>query len=51
VFIQEGWLKDRLGNQRGGIEWEPIKILLEGRTRPMSQIRNQGFPHEFAKVA
>jgi hypothetical protein len=21
-------LKDRLGNQRGGSEWEPIKILL-----------------------
>jgi hypothetical protein len=28
-----GWygkLKDRLGDQRGGSEWEPIKILLEG---------------------
>jgi hypothetical protein len=25
------WLKDRLGDQRGGggSEWEPIKILLE----------------------
>jgi hypothetical protein len=23
-------LKDRLGNQRGGSEWEPIKILLKG---------------------
>jgi hypothetical protein len=23
-------LKDRLGNQRGGSEWEPIKIFLEG---------------------
>jgi hypothetical protein len=23
-------LKDRLGDQRGGSEWEPIKILLEG---------------------
>jgi hypothetical protein len=23
-------LKDRLGEQRGGSEWEPIKILLEG---------------------
>jgi hypothetical protein len=22
-------LKDRLGHQRGGSEWEPIKILLE----------------------
>jgi hypothetical protein len=25
-----GQLKDRLGYQRGGSEWEPIKILLEG---------------------
>jgi hypothetical protein len=23
-------LKDRLGDQSGGSEWEPIKILLEG---------------------
>jgi hypothetical protein len=23
-------VKDRLGDQRGGSEWEPIKILLEG---------------------
>jgi hypothetical protein len=23
-------LKDRKGDQRGGSEWEPIKILLEG---------------------
>jgi hypothetical protein len=23
-------LKDRLGDQRGGSEWEPIKILLKG---------------------
>jgi hypothetical protein len=23
-------LKDRLGDQRGGSEWEPIRILLEG---------------------
>jgi hypothetical protein len=23
-------LKDRKANQRGGSEWEPIKILLEG---------------------
>jgi hypothetical protein len=23
-------LEDRLGNQRGGSEWEPIKIILEG---------------------
>jgi hypothetical protein len=23
-------LKDRLGDQRGGSEWEPIKILPEG---------------------
>jgi hypothetical protein len=44
-------VKDRLGDQRGGSEWEPIKILLEGRSRPMSQIHNQGLPHEFAKVA
>jgi hypothetical protein len=25
-----GRVKDRLGDQRGGSEWEPIKILLEG---------------------
>jgi hypothetical protein len=25
-----GVLKDRLGDQRGGSEWESIKILLEG---------------------
>jgi hypothetical protein len=25
----EAYLKDRLGDQRGGSEWEPIKILLE----------------------
>jgi hypothetical protein len=24
-----GLLKDRLGDQRGGSEWEPIKILLQ----------------------
>jgi hypothetical protein len=23
-------LKDHLGDQRGGSDWEPIKILLEG---------------------
>jgi hypothetical protein len=23
-------VKDRLGDQRGGSEWEPIKILIEG---------------------
>jgi hypothetical protein len=26
----EGRMKDRLGDQRGGSEWEPIKILLKG---------------------
>jgi hypothetical protein len=26
----DGPLKDRIGDQRGGSEWEPIKILLEG---------------------
>jgi hypothetical protein len=26
----EDRLKDRLGDQRGGSEWEPIKILLGG---------------------
>jgi hypothetical protein len=26
---ETGSLKDRLGDQRGGSEWEPIKILLE----------------------
>jgi hypothetical protein len=26
------------------------KILPEGQTRPMPQIHNQGFPHEFAIV-
>jgi hypothetical protein len=35
----------------GGSVLEPIKILLKGRTRPMPQIHNQGFPHEFAKDA
>jgi hypothetical protein len=47
----DSMLKDRLGDQRGGSEWEPIKILPNGRTRPMPQIHHQGFPHEFAKVA
>jgi hypothetical protein len=28
-FLREK-VKDRLGDQRGGSEWEPIKILLEG---------------------
>jgi hypothetical protein len=45
------WLKDRLGNQRGVSEWEPIKILTEGRTQLIPQIHNQRFPHDFAKVA
>jgi hypothetical protein len=35
----------------GGSEWELIKIIPEGQTRLMPQIHNQGFPHEFAKVA
>jgi hypothetical protein len=26
----QGIVKDRLGDQRGGSAWEPIKILLEG---------------------
>jgi hypothetical protein len=32
LVAQARWwfLKDRLGDQRGGSEWEPIKILLEG---------------------
>jgi hypothetical protein len=32
VQIRDGMesVKDRLGDQRGGSEWEPIKILLEG---------------------
>jgi hypothetical protein len=29
-FELEADLKDRLGDQRGGSEWESIKILLEG---------------------
>jgi hypothetical protein len=34
---------ERLGDQRGGgSEWEPIKVLPEGRTWPMPQIHNQG---------
>jgi hypothetical protein len=37
-------------SQSGGSEWEMIKILSKERTRPMPQIHNQGFPHEFAKV-
>jgi hypothetical protein len=44
-------MKDRLGDQRGGSDWELIKILPEGWTQPMPQIHNQGFPHEFAKDA
>jgi hypothetical protein len=27
---QGSGVKDRIGDQRGGSEWEPIKILLEG---------------------
>jgi hypothetical protein len=27
--MNDPFLKDRLGDQRGGSEWEPIKILLE----------------------
>jgi hypothetical protein len=38
-------LKDRLGDQRRGREWEPIKNLPERLTWPTSQIHNQGFPH------
>jgi hypothetical protein len=30
VISPQKELKDRLGDQRGGSEWEPIKILLEG---------------------
>jgi hypothetical protein len=30
LFSASFFLKDRLGDQRGGSEWEPIKILLEG---------------------
>jgi hypothetical protein len=33
-----------------GSEWEPKKFFSKERTRPMPQIHNQGFPHEFAKV-
>jgi hypothetical protein len=29
-LLATGFMKDRLGDQRGGSEWEPIKILLEG---------------------
>jgi hypothetical protein len=29
-LLAAGFMKDRLGDQRGGSEWEPIKILLEG---------------------
>jgi hypothetical protein len=43
-------LKDRLGNQRGGSEWEPIKILYRRSNSAYAQIHNQGLPHEFAKV-
>jgi hypothetical protein len=28
--MHRAFMKDRLGDQRGGSEWEPIKILLEG---------------------
>jgi hypothetical protein len=31
AYPERDFLKDRLGDQRGGgSEWEPIKILLEG---------------------
>jgi hypothetical protein len=30
VQVGGGSMKDRLDDQRGGSEWEPIKILLEG---------------------
>jgi hypothetical protein len=51
-LLDEGF-KDLLSDQRGGggSEWEPIKILPEGWTRPMPQIHKQGFQHELAKVA
>jgi hypothetical protein len=26
----DGYMMDQIGDQRGGSEWEPIKILLEG---------------------
>jgi hypothetical protein len=29
-YLSEQKVKDRLGDQRGGSEWELIKILLEG---------------------
>jgi hypothetical protein len=43
-------LKERLGDQRGGSECEPIKILLLRENSTYTQIHNQGFLHEFAKV-
>jgi hypothetical protein len=29
LFLHHALLKDRLGDQRGGSEWEPIEILLQ----------------------
>jgi hypothetical protein len=37
-------MKDWLGNQREGSEWEPKKILLEEWTQHMPQIHKQGWP-------
>jgi hypothetical protein len=42
-------MKDWLGDQRGGSEWEPIKIFPKGWTWPMPQIHNQGSPHDFPR--
>jgi hypothetical protein len=36
IYITSRIMKDQIGDQRGGSEWELIKILLQ-RTRPMSQ--------------
>jgi hypothetical protein len=30
TLVEYDKLKDRIDDQRGGSEWEPIKILLEG---------------------
>jgi hypothetical protein len=40
-------LKDRLGDQRGGSEWEPIKILL-GRNRNSNKMNSVGHPKSHA---
>jgi hypothetical protein len=51
LFLHHALVKDRLGDQRGGVNGSRYKFFSKERTRPKPQIHNQGFPHGFAKVA